>query len=1057
MMSNLKLQCMRKLIGLCVFLMMLGIQLSMAQERQVTGMVTDANEGTPLPGVTIIVKGTTNGVTTDIDGKYSIKVAPDAVLVFSFIGMEAREIVVGERTEINVKLKTASHQMEEVVVTALGMTKAAKGLAYSAAQVDNEEITRGGERSALTALQGKIAGVNISSSSGAPGASTRIVLRGYSSIAGSNEPLFVVDGVPVNNSMVGSTSLNGSVDFGNRVNDINPSDIESISILKGASASALYGSRAANGVVLITTKKGKMQDKLKIEYTNNTLFSTPLRLPKMQNRFGQGWSSGHFLEENGSWGPKFDGKNRIWGHVVNGQQQYKPYIALKDNIRDFFETGVTETNSITLSGGREKASYYLGYSNIYDNGILPTDKDYYKRNSINLRGEFKGDIVSSSAAISYINKKVSAAQGGQGLSVYNNLMQIPRDISIVDHKDYHGQFASIDEYFTPYGVTNPYYTLNEDGNIMNDDRVFGNVQVNVKVTPWMLATVRIGNDYSSYQTKQWRSIAVAGGSNEGDVNEKGMVSEGSGYSNEFNADAFVQFNPTFGKFSLNATIGYNVNVRTSKALSTSVEGLDLPFFYNLANSSSTPVVEGTLSQRRLIGAYGNIDLSFHDYLFLNIGMRNDWSSTLPEENRSFFYPAVGLSAVLTDAIPALKKVFSFAKIRGSYGETGNDATPYSLKSVFVKSEVDIPFGSTIFPLGGVNAYEVSNTIGNPDLKPERTREFEFGADLRFWENRINVDFTYYKRNTKDQILRVPIAHSSGYSTQWMNLGNVENKGVELMVGVTPIRNKDWNWDINFTFTKNKNKVIELSPLLQKVSLGGLTTVGFFASEGLPMGYYEGTVVKRDPQGRPVVDANGLPIASDVKENLGNVEPDYSMGISTALSWKGLSLSAQVDIKKGGYIYSRTADINYFVGNAEQTLFNDRQPFIVPNSVREYTDAEGNSVYAENTTPISMEKICDYWNSGGVDFDKSFLLDKTHVRLREVVLTYSLPKKIFKNSFIGGIDISLIGRNLALWTPKGNKFIDPETTTFGNNLEGEYGEFSTSPSIRNLGFSIKISL
>ena len=1048
---------MKKAIGLFVFLLMMGIQFSIAQERQVTGTVTDAADGSPLPGVTVMVKGTQTGTATDVKGFYSLKVKDNAILVFSFVGMTSQEITVGGKSTINVQLQSESRRMDEVVVTALGITRSEKSLTYSAAQVNKDEITRGGERSALSALQGKIAGVNISSSSGAPGASTRVVLRGYSSIGGTNEPLFVVDGVPISNSMVGSTSLGGSVDFGNKVNDINPSDIESISILKGASASALYGSRAANGVVLITTKKGAKQDKLKIEYSNNTMFSMPLRLPEMQNTFGQGWSSHHYLEENGSWGPKFDGQNRVWGHIVNGQQQYKPYVAQKDNLKDFFETGITETNSITLSGGKDNVTYYLGYSNIYDDGILPTDKDYYKRNSVNVRGEYKGKIISTSAAVNYINKKVSAAQGGQGLSVYNNLLQVPRDISLIDHKDYHGQFNSINEYFTPYGVTNPYYTLNEDGNTLNDDRVFGNLQLNAQILPWMVATARIGNDYSSYQTKTWRSIAIATGSNEGDVNEKGMVSEGTGYVNEFNTDVFLLLNPTFGNFSLNATIGYNVNARTRKFSSASVEGLDLPFFYNLANSSSTPSVSGTLYKRRLIGAYANVDFGFKNYLFLNAGFRNDWSSTLPKDKNSFFYPTVGVTAVLTEAIPALNKVFSFAKVRGSFGQTGNDASEYSLNSVFVKSSVGFPFGNTVFPLGGVNAYEVSNTIGNPGLKPELTSEFEVGADLRFLDNRIGVDFTYYKRNTRDQILAVPIAHSSGYSSQWMNLGNVENKGFELTANFTPIKTTDWTWDLTVTYAKNKNKVIELSPLLERVNLGGLTSVGFYASEGLPMGYYEGTVAQRDPQGRVVVDASGLPIASDVKENLGNVEADFSMGASTTLRWKNFSLTAQLDIKKGGLIFSRTADINYFVGNAEQTLFNDRQPFIVPNSVRQYTDGDGNVIYKENTTPVSMEKICDYWNAGGVDFDRSFLLDKTHVRLRELVITYNLPRSLFANSFITGIDISLIGRNLALWTPKGNKFIDPETTTFGNNLNGEFGEFSTSPSIRNLGFSLKITL
>ncbi len=1052
---------MRKIKFLLLCLAM-SIGIASAQTK-VQGVVLSADDGQPVIGATVKVKGTAVGTVTDASGRFTLNAPASASgLVVSYIGMEAQEV--GVKPSLRIVLKASSKDLNEVVVTALGISRKQKGLSYAVSQINSEEIVKSGDRSALNALQGKVAGLSISSSSGAPGASTRILLRGYSSIGGGSEPLFVVDGVPINNGAPGSTSLKGSYDFGNRINDINPNDIASVSVLKGASASALYGSRAANGVILITTKSGSGNNRVKVEVVSNTTFSSPLRIYDMQNVYGQGWSSNHELIENGSWGPKMDGAQRLWGNVVDNQQQYKPFTAQKNNIFDFYEMGRAFNNTVSISGGKENSTFYVSYSNITDDGIIPTDVDKYKRNAFTLKGSVKNSILTTSAQFNYINKKVWVPQGGQGYSVYNNLLQIPRDYSVVDFKDYNSKFNNLDNYYTPYSITNPYYTLAEDGNSINEDKVFGNVTLEAKLMPWLKAVTKVGEDFSNYQIFAYRAITKPQGFNASSTQEPGSVVRATAYNSEFNVDAYLSFNPEINKsWSASGVIGYNLNMRKAQSTSVSVTGLDLPNFYELTNSSATPEVGVGFSERRLVGAYVQADLAFRNYAFLNVGARNDWSSTLPKDGNSFFYPSVGLSFLMTDAIPEIKSIFSFAKIRASYGVTGNDPSPYSLLSTYSKSTVAYPFGQLTFPLNGINSYEVGNVIGNAKLKPELTQEYELGADLRFFDNKIGIDMTYYKRNTKDQILLVPISHSSGYSSQYMNLGNVENSGIELLLSYTPIKNKNFEWDGSVTFSKNNNKVVELSPLLQKVSLGGLSTLGFYASAGQPMGYFEGTVPERDPAtGKIVVDAYGLPVASATKENLGNSQRDFMIGFSNNFKYRNFSLSFAWDFRKGGLIYSRTADVNYFVGNAPQTLYNDRNPFIVPNSVQKVPvyDAAGTNVvsynYVENRTPVSAEKVCDYWNNGGTEMDKAFLLDKSSIRLRELSIGYSLPRTILPKS-ISALNVSLIGSNLLLFTPKGNRFIDPEVTTFGNGTESEFGEFSTSPSVRNFGFSLKLTL
>ena len=1059
---------MRKITFLLVALLLMGMQVIQAQ-KVITGKVTGADDGASIPGVQIVVKGTLHGTTTDIDGKYRITVPEKSdVLVFTFVGLKTQEVKIGSRNIIDVVMATDVMNLDAVVVTAIGVKKQERNLGYSATQVNSDEIMKSRDRSPLNALQGKIAGVNISTASSSPGASTRVISRGFSSLTGSNQALYVVDGVPINNSAIGSTSLNGGTDFGNRGNDINPDDIESISFLKGSSATILYGSRAANGVIVITTKKGKdlvrgvKKKGADITFTTTFFAETPLRLPTFQNEFGEGFNGKSDVIENTSWGPKFDAVAvpRVWGHVVNNQQQIKNYVALPNNVRDFFDVGTTFDNSISIANSNEKSSYFFSYSNINSDGIFPTNADSYKRNTLSLRGTTKLDNnFTSSGSISYVKKQSKFVPTGQDQAVYDNIMQTPRDISIVDQADYKSKWYNLDNYYNGYAA-NPYYVLNEHGNDFNEDRIFGNIGLDYKFNDWMNASWKVGSDVANSQLKEWRAITDYVRNNYSD--DPGTDIEQTYFNREFNSDLILNFNRSLNQdIEFSGLVGWNVNQRNSKTLSTQVIGLNIPYFYNLSNSSSTPSVAEATMMRRLYGVYMSADFNYKKYLNLQLNARNDWSSTLPSANRSFFYPGANVSFVFTEFYPEITNIIPFGKIRMGLAQVGNDANPYLIFNSFTQSNYADGYRGLDWPLGGINALTVGNTIGNPNLKPEITTEFEIGTDLRFLNNRLGIDFTFYNKITTDLIYPVPLAYSSGYQYQTMNLGKISNRGIEVLVKGTPLKNADFKWEISVNFSKNNNKLEELNSSLTKVDLGGTSRLGFVAVPGQPLGMFEGAVALTDGNGHVVVDGSGLPVADPVNQILGSSQYDWMAGISNNLTYKNWALSFSFDIRQGGLMYSRTKEMMYFAGTAPETTYNDRQPFIIPNSVQAIYDANGAITgYTENTTAISHQSatLYQYYDQtrGAGNFAREFLINKSFIKLREVVLTYTFPKKWLAKTPFGDASLSIIGRNLLLFTPSDNHFIDPELTTFGNDLNADYGEFSAAPTTRSFGASLRFT-
>ena len=1050
---------------LAAMLLMVGTALA---QTKVNGTVISQEDNQPVIGVSVLVVGTNIGTVTDANGRFSLTVpAGKSQLRFTYVGMETLEV--SARPNMRIVLRNGDTNLDEIVVTAMGIKRSAKALGYSATAVNGEEIAAGRTADIMSGLQGKVAGVQISSATGDPGSSNSVIIRGISSLGGTNQPLYVIDGVPMNNSAVYSNDgLNSGYDFGNGANAVNPDDVENMTILKGAAATALYGSRAANGVILITTKSGKQHAKgLGIEYNGGLQWESVMRLPQMQNDFGMGWNGDKTDDENGSWGPKFDGSTLKYGTVYNNSQQIKSYKAIEDNMEDFFDTGFRYSNSISFNGATDKSDYFVSFSQITDDGIIPTNADSYKKYTFSARGSHKIKDLTFSSSMNYAYQKNNFVQTGQGFeNMYNSIMQTPRDIAIVELEDLNNPFNTPGYYYTPYSVMNPYYILNNHLNENESERFYGKFQLDYDFLKWFKFTYRIGLDTSTAHhhqgvpnyaalfpdTPNWDSELSS---------ETGSTSRRTTRRREIDQDIMLTFNMPVNDFNINAVAGFNGNERQLSYLNSKVTNLTIPTYYNITNSAEIPTTTEYQWKRRLYGIYAQAELAWKNMLYLTLTARNDWSSTLPKENRSFFYPGVTASWIFSEMLKEKAPWLSFGKVRVAWGKTGNDADvymtdPYYTQASFNSSgwaDSKFPFSKT-----GTNAYTVGNVLGSSTLSPEMTTETEFGVQLAFLKNRISLDATYYNRTSDKQITQLSVDPASGYTAQNVNLGKIRNRGVELLLTVVPVRTKDFEWSLTWNYTKNNNKVLKLPEEMNgRASIYGFSGgTGLYAIEGEEMGVFEAYVAQTDDQGRIIVDKNGLPQNTDEMVKIGSINYDYMMGIGSSLKYKGFTLSFDFDIRQGGLMFSRTHDITYFTGNAMQTAYNDRNPFVVPNSVKlAGEDAEGNPVYVENDIPLYGTTLYNFWNNGATAMGSGSLVSKSYVKLRQVVFGWDLPKKWLEKTFLTGVHVSVFGNNLLMWTPSSNTFIDPEASSFGNDLTGNFGEYSSNPSSRKYGFNVNV--
>lgn len=1067
---------MKKLFTWLFVITMGSIGSLMAQNKIIKGKVSSKEDGLTIPGVSVIVKGSSIGTVTDINGDFSMEVPPTATtLVFTSVGMKGKEVEIGASTMIEVLMEADVLKLDEVVVTANAIEREKRSLGYAVTSVGNDELTKGRERSILNSMQGKVPGVQISNGSGSVGSSTRVVIRGGTSFLGNNQPLYVIDGTPMDNaSYEAGDNLNRQVDAGSRVNDINPEDIESVTILKGPAAAALYGSRASNGAVMITTKSGKTKKttgkSAEMSYSSGVTFETPLMLPEFQNTYGQGLFKAPDLRENTSWGAAFTGENLPWGNEVDGVQQTKPYSAVADNVKDFFDVGHTYTNDLSVSGGGDKSTYYMSMGKLTQNGIMPGTE--YKRTTFKVSGTTQlSNKFYSSASIYYIKSKGDLSIQGQNTatSPWENIIQTPRDISLVDLKDYNNKYNNLDNFYSPY-TTNPWFALKENSYKNSVDHLLGNVSLGYKANDWLDINYRIGSDFYDDNREEINAIiAYTPGSNndqQGAATSPGRYEVTNITSREINSDLMLTAKKNLSdRISMRVLLGHNVREKRIAGQLATANALVIPGFYNLLNAEGPTTSGNFLNLDRQYGIYGSLDFAYNNYLFLGITGRNDWSSTLPEKNNSFFYPSVNASFVFSDAFMLTNKYFSFGKLTASYAKVGKAAAPYVLVNTYAQPNITDGFNNSQlnFPVQGIAGYTLGDVVSNPVLKPEFTRAYEFGLDVAFFNERVGLTMNYYDNKSDGQIFTAPFAASSGYGGKTINAGVFSNKGIEALLRLTPIESKTgFRWNIAFTYTKNKSLVEEIYPGLDQISLNigqapfsanpgnSFTGGSVVLQEGQPYGSLLVTAFERDPSGNIVVDPNtGYPIIANDDIIAGTIQPDYLAGVNNNFSYKNITLGFTFDIRKGGLMFSRTKSTMIFAGTDPITTYNDREPFVIPNSVIQNPDGS----YSQNTTPIG--DALTYWSGFVAPTPNETLIDASYIKLREVSLTYRVPNRLIKNSPISGISISLTGRNLWIKTHKDNHYVDPEASSFGNgNAQGfEYG---TLPSVKSYGANIRLT-
>jgi len=1045
---------MKKRLTMLLASLLLCVAGAFAQTK-VTGIVVSQEDNEPVVGVSVLVVGTSVGTVTGADGRFSLTVpAGKSQLRFTYVGMETLEV--SARPQMRIVLRNGDTNLDEIVVTAMGMNRQQKTLGYANSTLKSDELTVSKSGNLMDGLQGKVAGVNISSS-GSAGMSQKVLIRGISSVS-SNNPLYIVDGSPITNERVG----NNSFDFGNGASDINPEDIESVTVLKGASATALYGSRAANGVIMITTKKASATAKAELTYDGSLTFTDNLRVPMTQNLFGEGWGSWS-NEENGSWGPRLDGRMHWYGSPNLDPLLEKPYSYVKDNIRNFYKTGTEWNHNVSLRYGNEKVGISASYGNVSSNGILPNNGDLYYRNTFGLRGYANIDKFHLDMSINYVHKDEH-----RPVDIYSELLQGASDVDFNIYKDYNDIRFNNDNYFTLYAY-NPFWMIDNNYSEYSGDRVYGRIELSYDILKNLKVLGRVGGDFDNYKygTTQAR-VDFSDGSYQAEGNgtttpDPGYYSNYGNNRSQIDASILLMGNQSFGDLTANLTLGWNLNQRSYWQTGAYNEALDIAEWYAFNNTTSYSIAQETQNKRRLLGLFGQLELSWQNWAFLNLSARNDYSSTLPIGNNSYFYGGVNASVLLNEAIPAIKnlKEINLLKVRAAIGQTGNDAGVYMTSSHYQ------PWKSyyTYLPIGGVSGLTEYNRLPNTDLKPEITTEYEVGLAAAFFGNRLSFDVGYYNRQTKNQIISATLAPELGYTTNTRNVGKLENQGIEAAVNFVPVRTKDFEWNVGVTYTKNVSKVKELWDGLDEytVSVGGYTSlrgVSYVLKVGEPIGIFKlpaaATVEDESSPyyGYGIVNNNGFKTASTTKyDYLGTSQPDFVMGFNTRLKYKNLSLSATGDWHKGGLMYTETSYITHFNGNSTETVFNERDAFVYPHTVKTV-----GGEYVENNIPVNAYYMC--YAQGNYSYNpdarREFIVSRSYFKLRELALTYNFPQSIASKLYMQHLSLSLVGHNLLLITPKKQNYVDPETSNLGNDIDSEFGEINYGTiSTRTYGVNLKV--
>ncbi|WP_165958168.1 SusC/RagA family TonB-linked outer membrane protein [Segetibacter sp. 3557_3] len=1011
--------------------------------KTVTGAVTSHTDQSPLPNVSVKLQGSNSGTQTDERGNFTIAAPANGTLIFSHLGYQQTAVKVGANERLSVVMTEENKSLAEVVVTSFGIKKDRKTLGYGVSQVTAEEVRRAPTPDITNALTGKIAGVQVSGTGGGF-SSSNIIIRGFSTFTGSNQPLMVVDGVPIDNSG-GNNSVNSGVANSNRASDINPEDIETINVLKGAAATVLYGSRAASGAILITTKRGKNGTKNQVTFSSNYGVGTMNLFPELQNEYAQGDRGVYRNNVAGSWGP------RIQGQTVNnwfGQQE--ALAAYPNNVKDILQQAISNQNDISFSGATDKYNYRMSYGNAYETGLVPGN--VLRKNNLTLNaGTAITPKLRVNTFLSFVSNISDRTQAGnQGSNPIWRGIYTPRsyDLTNLPFEDPNGGQL----WFT--AEDHPYWAINHVKYHQEVNRFFGNVNLNYAFAPWLQADLKIGGDIISANAQGFDDKNIRGNGNTNSAG-KGGLSDNQDLTRNINSYFTLTANKRFSSdWYFSATVGNEVISNFARSLNATGLEIVVPGFDNLKNFV-TYTNSDSYTKYRTVGVFGDFVAEFRNYLTLNLKARNDFPSTLMEGRRSIFYPALAISYLPTEMFPALKGNFlTSAKIRANVGEVGKGAQPYRTDTYYGRASAGDGFGSTgvSFPFNGLAAYTYNNSAGNPLLTPEFTREIELGTELALFNNRLRIDGSVYQRITRSLIFNVPVPASSGFTSVNTNAGKLSTKGLELLITGTPIQNQNFSWESAITFTTFKSMVKELAPGVQAISLGGFTSPNVQLMPNEEYGQIYSTFYRRDENGSMIIGTNGLPLVAGGVKKIGNPNPRFTMGFTNTFTYKSFSLSFLLDGRYKGDLLSRTVGDLRINGVAKETAEYPRYN----------ADGSENKPYLfdgvlENKTPNNVYVSAqDYWSTRGKYVAwEGYVLDASFIKLREATITYNVPKALLaRTKFISGLQLSVYGRNLLTYAPN-FPHLDPEQNLLGvSNSRGI--EFGIQPVSRIIGGSLRIN-
>ena len=1080
-------------IFIWVLFFLIGCSYAASAQRTVSGTVSDP-AGNRMPGVNVIVKGTSAGTSTDANGQYSISMGEnETILVFSFIGFTTQEVDAGTRTTVDITLAEDLQELGEVVVTALGVERERKALQYSVTEVAGDNFTQARENNIGNALSGRIAGVNVSKIASGPAGSSRIVIRGNKTLGGQNQPLYVVDGIPMDNAGFNSASNNygqagiwGGQDQGDGLVSINPDDIESITVLKGANAAALYGSRGGNGVINIVTKKGSARKGLGIEVSSNFVAERVNNLTELQTKYGGGVYEGGIPQKPTNVQDAFNWGQQSWGPALDGSPAMgidgveRPYSYAGDNWDRFYETGKAWTNTLAITGGGETQTFRLAVSDLRSDAIIPNSGFDRTNVTVSTTGRY-GDKLTLDAKVMYSNEyaknrpTVSDSPGNAIQAIWIR----PPNINVNDLRGDPNKLGAISEgvdtaILLVYGQggdakfagqellpaadnwgQNPWWAAYQHVNDDKRDRIIASGQLRYDITSFLYVSGRMGMDW--YTRRNTQLVPEGVGYQLG-----GELTEGEDRVREINMEWMLGFNKTFNKLNVNAFVGGNKMERSSERLRAVGNGFNVPFAAFINNAEQRNFDYGYRGSG-INSLFGSAEFSYNDIIFLTATARNDWFSVLNPENNSILYPSVGASFVFTDAMETLPSWLSFGKVRASWAQVGianiapYDANlTYSLNSASHTGFDGVPRTMATFS----SAQSNNGNIPNPDLKPALSTEIEFGLDARFFDDRIGVDLTFYSQKTTDDILRATISRASGFGTTDVNVGELENKGIEILLTGTPVRG-DLTWDVSLNLARNRNKVISLIEGVEELVLEEPRSRNVFIKHivGQPFGMITGRVQQVAPNGQLMFmnDSSGRPLPTDEYVPIGNALPDWTGGFNNSFSWKGINLTFLIDFKFGGEIFSGTNNRLVQWGLHEQSLIGraGEQPLHVAGVMNIGT--EDAPEYATIDRDLTPDEAREYWDAVGGEttaISDMFIRDADYVKLRQITLGYSLPRALLNNTPFQNVTFSIVARNLAILY-KDIENVDPESN-YSANAGAQGLEYFGYPSTRSYGFNLNLS-